>query len=42
MIDRNPKIEKSELTFLLALIVVSLFFFAAIADVGAGGNGGGC
>ena len=35
MIDRNQKFEKSKLTLLLALIVSSLFFFAAIADVGA-------
>jgi len=42
MIDHNPKIEKWKLAAGIALIVISLFFFAAIADVGAGENGGGC
>nr|QNO57967.1 hypothetical protein NNIPPFBB_00012 [Methanosarcinales archaeon ANME-1 ERB7] len=42
MIGRNPKNEKWKLAAWVALILLSLFFFAAIADVGAGENGGGC
>ena len=42
MIDHNQKFAKLKLAAWVALIVSSLFFFAAIADVGAGGNGGGC
>ncbi|VUT24971.1 MAG: hypothetical protein MASP_00778 [Candidatus Methanolliviera sp. GoM_asphalt] len=42
MIDHNQKIVKLKLTALIALILASLFFFAAIEDVGAGGACSGC
>ncbi|NQE05472.1 hypothetical protein C5S32_06345 [ANME-1 cluster archaeon GoMg1] len=42
MIDHNQKFVKLKLTALVALILASLLFFAAIEDVGAGGPGSGC
>jgi len=42
MIDHNQKFAKLKLTALIALILASLFFFAAIEDVGAGGACSGC